>query len=64
MNSECRLADGCLIGKYNFFIVEIAKAQVDKSPKHPETLHYTGEGEFMVSRKIISRRSDFRPELL
>jgi hypothetical protein len=64
VNSECRLADGCLIGKYDFFIVEVAKAHVDKSPKHPETLHCTGDGEFMVSRKFISRRSDFRPEML
>ena len=61
---ECRLADGTLIDKYNFFIFEVVKAQVARSPKHPETLHYTGGGVFMVSGRIISRRSKFRPEML
>jgi hypothetical protein len=36
------------------------KAHVAKSPKHPETLHYEGDGVFMVSGKIISRRSQAR----
>jgi flavin reductase (DIM6/NTAB) family NADH-FMN oxidoreductase RutF len=63
-NFECRLANDALVDKYNFFIFEIVKAHVAKSPKHPETLHYTGDGVFMVSGKIISRRSLFRPEML
>jgi hypothetical protein len=53
-----------LIERYNFFIWEVVKAHVAASPKHPETLHYTGDGVFMVSGKIISRRSQFRPEIL
>jgi flavin reductase (DIM6/NTAB) family NADH-FMN oxidoreductase RutF len=61
---ECRLADDSLIDKYNFFIFEVVKAHVAPSPKHPETLHYTGDGVFMVAGKIISRRSRFRPEYL
>lgn len=36
-----------------------AKAHVAETPEHPETLHYTGGGVFMVSGKIISRRSQF-----
>ena len=63
-NFECRLADDVLVDKYNFFIFEVVKAHVAKSPKHPETLHYTGDGIFMVSGKIISRRSQFRTEML
>jgi flavin reductase (DIM6/NTAB) family NADH-FMN oxidoreductase RutF len=63
-NFECRLADGSLISKYNFFIFEVVKAHVAASPKHPETLHYTGDGVFMVSGRIISRRSQFRPGML
>ena len=55
-NFECRLADDALVDKYNFFIFEVMKAHVAKSPKHPETLQYTGDGVFMVSGKIISRR--------
>ncbi len=61
---ECRLHDDALVAKYNFFIFEVVKAHVAASPKHPETLHYTGDGLFMVSGKTISRRSQFRPEML
>jgi flavin reductase (DIM6/NTAB) family NADH-FMN oxidoreductase RutF len=63
-NLECKLADSSLIDKYNFFVFEVVKAQVAISPKHPETLHYTGDGVFMVSGKIISRRAQFKPDLL
>jgi flavin reductase (DIM6/NTAB) family NADH-FMN oxidoreductase RutF len=61
---ECELADDSLVDKYNFFIFEVVKAHVARSPKHPRTLHYTGDGLFMVSGKIISRRSQFRPGML
>jgi flavin reductase (DIM6/NTAB) family NADH-FMN oxidoreductase RutF len=61
---ECRLHEDALVDRYNFFIFEVVKAHVAASPKHPETLHYTGEGVFMVSGKIISRRSLFLPERL
>lgn len=63
-NFECRLHDDALVDKYNFFIFEVVKAHVAPSPKHPETLHYTGDGVFMVSGKIIHRRSLFRPGML
>ena len=63
-NLECKVADGRLIDKYNFFIFEVVKVHVATSPKHPETLHYTGDGVFMVSGKIISRRGQFKPEML
>lgn len=63
-NFECRLRDDMLVERYNFFIFEVIKAHVAASPRHPATLHYTGDGVFMVSGKIISRRSQFRPEML
>jgi flavin reductase (DIM6/NTAB) family NADH-FMN oxidoreductase RutF len=63
-NLECKLFDGSLVAKYNFFIFEVVKAHVATSPKHPKTLHYTGDGVFMISGKIISRRSQFRPAML
>ena len=53
-----------LVDRYNFFIFEVVKAHVARMPKHPETLHYTGDGVFMVSGKIISRGGMFRPEML
>lgn len=61
---ECRLSDASLADKYNFFIFEVVKAHAAAAPKHPETLHYTGDGLFMVSGRIISRRAKFRPEML
>lgn len=61
---ECRLHEDALVERYNFFIFEVVKAHAAASPKHPETLHYTGEGVFMVSGKIISRRSLFKPDRL
>jgi len=61
---ECRLHDDALVDRYNFFIFEVVKAHAATSPKHPETIHYTGDGVFMVSGKFISRRSLFRPDML
>ena len=61
---ECKLADDSLVDKYNFFIWEVVSARVAASPKHPQTLHYTGDGVFMVSGKVISRRRQFRPGML
>ena len=61
---ECRLHDDALVDRYNFFVFRVVRAHVAPSPKHPETLHYLGEGRFMVSGRIISRRSRFRPEML
>lgn len=63
-NLECKLADDSLVDRYNFFIFEVVKAHVATTPKYPETLHYTGDGVFMLSGKIISRRAQFRPALL
>ena len=63
-NFECRLADDRLVEAYNFFIFEVVKAHVAPRPKYPQTLHYTGDGVFMVAGKIISRRGDFRPQML
>jgi flavin reductase (DIM6/NTAB) family NADH-FMN oxidoreductase RutF len=61
---ECRLKDDSLVDTYNFFIFEVVKAHVARRPKYPQTLHYTGDGVFMVSGKIISRRGRFKPEML
>lgn len=61
---ECRLHDDALVERYNFFILEVVHARVRPSPRHPRTLHYTGDGVFMVAGKIISRRAMFRPGML
>ncbi len=56
---ECKLYDDVLVDKYNYFIFEIVKAHVARRPAHPETLHYTGDGVFMVAGRIIDRRRLF-----
>ncbi len=61
---ECRLYEDALVQRYNFFVFEVVKAHAALSPKYPETLHYTGDGIFMVSGRVISRRSLFLPEML
>jgi flavin reductase (DIM6/NTAB) family NADH-FMN oxidoreductase RutF len=57
---ECRLHDDALVRRYNFFVFEVVAAQAALSPRHPQTLHYTGDGEFVVAGKVISRRSKFK----
>ena len=61
---ECRLADGRLISKYGFFIWEVVKAHVAVFPKYPKTLHYRGDGVFMVSGGSLNRRRKFKPQNL
>jgi flavin reductase (DIM6/NTAB) family NADH-FMN oxidoreductase RutF len=61
---ECRLHDGSLIPKYNFFIWEVVKAHVAASPKYPKTLHYRGAGEFMVAGRAIDLREKFKKQNL
>ncbi|MFX1678955.1 flavin reductase family protein [Mitsuaria sp. CC2] len=61
---ECRLRDTAMIKRYDFFVFEVVKAHVATRPKHPETLHYTGDGIFVVAGEVISRRSLFTPGML
>jgi flavin reductase (DIM6/NTAB) family NADH-FMN oxidoreductase RutF len=63
-NFECRLVDTSLIDRYSLFVFEVVKAHVAKSPKYPTTVHYRGEGVFMVSGKNVSYRRLFKPENL
>jgi hypothetical protein len=63
-NFECRLADDRLVDRYNFFIWEVVRARAATSPEYPQTLHYTGDGVFMVAGEVISRRDQFLPRML
>jgi flavin reductase (DIM6/NTAB) family NADH-FMN oxidoreductase RutF len=63
-NLECRLVDGRLRDKYNFFIFEVVKAHAAASPKYPKTVHYRGDGMFMVSGRSLNLRRYFRPGML
>ena len=59
-NFECELVDTSLIRKYSLFVFEVVKAHVATSPKYPTTMHYRGDGVFMVSGRNVSRRSQFK----
>lgn len=62
---ECKLVDTSLIKKYSLFVFECVKAHVAASPKFPTTIHYRGDGLFMVAGKTVATyRRLFRPEML
>jgi flavin reductase (DIM6/NTAB) family NADH-FMN oxidoreductase RutF len=59
-NFECKLVDTSLIKRYSLFVFEVVKAHVAKSPRYPTTVHYRGDGVFMVSGRNLSYRSRFK----
>lgn len=64
-NFECRLVDSSLIKKYSLCVLEVVKAHVATSPQYPETMHYRGDGVFMISGANTSRyRKQFKPDRL
>ncbi|WP_315123562.1 flavin reductase family protein [Comamonas antarctica] len=56
---ECRLFDDALVERYGFFVFEVVQAHVARTPRRPQTLHYTGDGAFMLSGKTIRRKALF-----
>lgn len=64
-NFECRLIDSSLINKYNLFVFEVVKGHAATLPKFPKTIHYRGNGLFMISGPTVSTyRKLFKPEYL
>ncbi len=64
-NFECQLIDASQVRKYNMFVFEVVKAHVATAPKFPKTIHYRGDGEFMIAGENTARyRKLFRPEML
>jgi flavin reductase (DIM6/NTAB) family NADH-FMN oxidoreductase RutF len=63
-NFECRVIDASLVRKYHFFVLQVVKAHVAKAPKYPRTIHYRGDGVFMVSGRHVNLRRKFKPENL
>ena len=59
-NFECKLVDTSQINRYGLFIFEVVKAHVATSPRYPKTMHYRGDGVFMVSGENVSFRSRFK----
>ena len=63
-NLECRLHDAKLVDKYSLFVWEVVKVHVAVSPRVPRTIHYRGEGRFMVSGREVDYARYFKPEML
>jgi flavin reductase (DIM6/NTAB) family NADH-FMN oxidoreductase RutF len=63
-NFECKLFETRMINQYSFFIFEVVKAHVATEPKYPRTVHYTGDGVFMISGEHKSLRKHFKPQNL
>ncbi|SHL40000.1 NADH-FMN oxidoreductase RutF, flavin reductase (DIM6/NTAB) family [Chitinophaga jiangningensis] len=59
---ECHLYDAQMLDTYNFFIFEIRRALVSVYPKYPKTVHYRGDGEFMIAGKNTSIPEKWRPQ--
>jgi len=59
-NFECKLADTRLIDRYGLFVFEVVKAHVAVSPQYPKTVHYRGDGVFMISGRNLSYRRLFK----
>jgi flavin reductase (DIM6/NTAB) family NADH-FMN oxidoreductase RutF len=56
-NLECKVIDTREVNRYCLFILEVVKAWIDPSKKHPRTIHHTGKGVFTVAGKTIRLRS-------
>ena len=63
-NFECKLIDDSQTDKYSLFVFECVKAHVATSPKYPKTVHYRGDGVFMIAGENRSYRRKFKPENL
>ena len=63
-NFECKLVETSLVGKYNFFIFEVVKAHAAVTPKYPKTIHYTGDGVFMISGDHMNLKKKFKKQNL
>jgi len=64
-NFECKLVDSSLINRYSLFVFEAVKGYVRTTPKFPTTLHYRGDGLFMIAGPTLKRyRKGFKPEML
>ncbi|MDP2878579.1 MAG: flavin reductase family protein [Sulfuricella sp.] len=57
---ECKVVDTKLVTQYNFFILEVLKAWIDPSMKHPRTIHHLGKGAFMVDGETIKLPSKMK----
>lgn len=56
---ECRLADAKPNPSGPLFVWEVVRAHVARTARLPRTLHYRGDGQFMVAGREIDSRQRF-----
>lgn len=56
---ECVLRESALVKRFDFFVFEVVAAHVAPRPARPETIHYRGDGEFMLAGGHVSRKAMF-----
>lgn len=61
---ECQLHETRITADYPLFVWRVVAAHIASSPRVPRTVHYRGDGRFMVSGREVSRRRLFRPDML
>jgi flavin reductase (DIM6/NTAB) family NADH-FMN oxidoreductase RutF len=59
-NLECKVVDTRMVARYCLFILEVLKAWIDPTRKHPRTIHHRGRGVFMVAGKTIKLPSKMK----
>ena len=59
-NLECRVVDTRMVRSYDFFVVEVVAACLDRAAKDTRTLHHRGWGRFMHAGPTRSSRSRMR----
>ena len=57
---ECKIVDAKLVPTYCFFILEVLKAWIEPSIKHPRTMHHLGRGAFMLAGETIKLPSKMK----
>lgn len=52
-NLECRVVDAGMKHRYNFFVLKVVKAWIDRGVKQPRTFHHHGKGLFTFDGRRI-----------
>ena len=53
-----------MVKRYSLFVLKVVKAHAVSTPPYPRTIHYRGQGVFMVSGGHLNLRRRFKPEML
>jgi len=59
-NLECKLVDTRLVEKYNFFVLRVVKAWIERPRTRRRTIHHLGWGRFMIAGKTVKTSSRMR----